>query len=417
MVSSYYNGKLNNVFVSQTGYPNISMSLLLKNDPNQKTFQSPNLYRRSLLNIPGIVDERKKLINSYFKTGIFERSSKINDVHLMTMASKPADVEVDFLRRSQANNLVFDTDNVDIPIPRYNPINSFKLTSNVPLIKPVEKIYYDKDITTNDAYSTLYDKLNIYRLIDMFSVGLFGKKLNKKIVPTKWSITANDDIASKKFLAEVIDFPKLRNYELYYSHYLGNHYVTLLLPTEWSYELFEFGVDGVINSDSNIRVDEEKIDIRDALKENFKDVKSSYDKTKDMTSSLTTDNKIMLGDYMTDYESHNGRKQYASNCVGGYYAVRYSIARFLFDRKKQGSALTLRFVDKTYNTPMGVWVCREASNFDMAKCLGFFDNIDAALTNLNSFVMSLNIVNANDILKKSILLQKHRFQRRIMDYI
>jgi len=408
MTGDYYVGKLNNVFVSSSTYPSVNLSLLLKDDPEQKSFQLPSLYRRSLLKIPNIIYERKKLVNSYFKSGIHERSNKIDDVHLMTMASKPIDVEVDFKKQLSSSNLIYDKQNIDIPIPKYNPLNSFKLTSTTPLIKPVEKIYYDKDITTIDAYSNLYNKVNIYRLIDMFSVGLFGRKLNKKLVPTKWSITANDDIASNNFIEELRDYRHIKSYELYYSNYLGNHYVTLLFPREWSYELFEFGVDGVITSPI-------EIDNKLELVSKFQGIKSSYDKTKQL-SSTKIDSKYYLDNYTTDYESYYGRKNYAVNCVGGYYSVRYSVAKFLYDRKKQASALTLRFVDKTYNTPMGVWVCREASNFSMAKSLGFFNNFDQAFKKLIEFSNQLGIVNLNKILKKSLLLNFHKFQKRIIDY-
>jgi len=410
MSNSYYSGKLNNVFVSSSTYPKVNLSLLLKDDPNQRSFQSPNLYRKSLLKIPNIIYERKKLINSYFKSGIYERSSKIDDVHFMTMASKPVDVEIDYKKSITSNTLVYDKQNIDLPVPKYNPMNSFKITGNASLIKPVEKIYYDKDITAMDAYSTLYNKLDIYRMIDMFSVGVFGKKLNKKIVPTKWSITANDDITSTKFLNNIRDYRQISSYEIYYSNYLGNHYVTLLFPREWSYELFEFGVDGVIKSP----FDSGKISSR--LLERFKGVKSSYDKMAKLSSTKTNDSKYLLNNYSTDYESYYGRKNYAVNCAGGYYAARYSLSRFLNDRKKQASALVLRFVDKTYNTPMGVWVCREASNFSMSKCIGFFDDFDKAMSNLLDFVKELGIINLDDILKKSLLLNFHKYQKRITDF-
>ena len=61
------------------------------------------------------------------------------------------------------------------------------------------------------------------------------------------------------------------------------------------------------------------------------------------------------------FNSFFGRKKYAENTVGGYYAARIAVLEQLRIIKKQSSVLALRFVDPNeYIAPLGVWVVREA---------------------------------------------------------
>jgi hypothetical protein len=72
---------------------------------------------------------------------------------------------------------------------------------------------------------------------------------------------------------------------------------------------------------------------------------------------FTTDGSLKAS---TDYELYDGRKKYAENCVGGYYAARMSVLEKLRDMKRQALVITLRFITSEYTSPLGVWVCREA---------------------------------------------------------
>jgi hypothetical protein len=63
---------------------------------------------------------------------------------------------------------------------------------------------------------------------------------------------------------------------------------------------------------------------------------------------------------MRDYEGFRGRRDYAEDTAGGYYAARLSILQKLDEIKRTASVLALRFVTKEYWAPLGVWVVREA---------------------------------------------------------
>ena len=62
--------------------------------------------------------------------------------------------------------------------------------------------------------------------------------------------------------------------------------------------------------------------------------------------------------YSTDYEPYSGRKKYAENCAGGYYASRLAVLEKLNLLRKQGSCLCLRFITDDYAVPLGASVLK-----------------------------------------------------------
>ena len=57
------------------------------------------------------------------------------------------------------------------------------------------------------------NKFDEYTLSKILSVGVLGLKKDKKLVPTRWSITATDDILAKNLLRKIRDFKWIENYE------------------------------------------------------------------------------------------------------------------------------------------------------------------------------------------------------------
>jgi hypothetical protein len=75
--------------------------------------------------------------------------------------------------------------------------------------------------------------------------------------------------------------------------------------------------------------------------------------------SLSGNNQNLKPQIMTDYEFYKGRKNYASNITGAYYAARKEICEYLYNIRKQARVLIFREVRGGYIVPLGVWVIRE----------------------------------------------------------
>ena len=60
---------------------------------------------------------------------------------------------------------------------------------------------------------------------------MLGKE--RKLVPTKWSITATDDIISKELVEEIINFNLIDTYKIFSYSHLGNTFSVVLFPHRW----------------------------------------------------------------------------------------------------------------------------------------------------------------------------------------
>jgi hypothetical protein len=90
-----------------------------------------------------------------------------------------------------------------------------------------------------------------------FSVGTMGVDKRRRLVPTRWSITACDSTIADELLREVKHHDPLDVHRVYEFQSLSNYYAVLLLPTPWQYEWMEaflevLGREKIIFSDSNI---------------------------------------------------------------------------------------------------------------------------------------------------------------------
>ncbi|MBI4452114.1 hypothetical protein HY637_01675, partial [Candidatus Woesearchaeota archaeon] len=194
-----------------------------------------------------------------------------------------------------------------------------------------------------------------------------------KLVPTKWSITATDDIIGKNLINEIKDFSEINSYHSFFGNYLGNYYLILMFPEVWSYELFETYVPKDWNFSRELR-------------------------------------------FTTDYENNFGRKDYASNTVGGYYTVRLAILEKLKEMKMQASVLALRFITDEYSMPLGVWVTREATRKAVLPKPIEFSSKELMLTYAKNLIKKKFNYNIDYLLNASRLFKSVKHQTKLANF-
>jgi hypothetical protein len=172
-------------------------------------------------------------------------------------------------------------------------------------------------------------------------VGLLG--IDKKLVPTRWSITATDDTLGKNLLKNIKEYEEISGYLLFRSSYLSNHFNVLLVPGKWGFEQIEYYSPGCIWVEKN----EEPV-------------------------------------VMSDHEPFRGRTTYASNVGGAYYACRLAVCEHLEKIKRQATSVIVREIRRGYYVPVGVWQCRENVRHAMASGPENFPSLKEALASLNS---------------------------------
>jgi DNA repair protein NreA len=354
-------------FIGRYGYPSINIGILAPPEETDETwlYDAPNYWAVHNFQIPKIVEFRSSLINSREKISVKQKNKFLELNQEISMASSPVDMDINLKQKPRFR---ISYDNYMAPTGPYADLKKAKLTENPKIHTKVQKVHYDTDLKANDALIYLYDnKFDENFLSRILSVGDLGVGKNRKLVPTRWSITATDDTLGKHLLNEVKKYNEISNYSAFFGSYLGNYYLILCFPEVWSYELFETLVSNPTNS-------------------------------------------------MTDYEPFEGRKYYANETAGGYYTARLAILEKLREMKKQGSVLALRFVTGDYTLPLGVFVTREAARKALRSKPIEFSSKDLMLKYVQILIKKKFRVNIDQILEKSVLLKTMQQQSKLAEF-
>ena len=198
--------------------------------------------------------------------------------------------------------------------------------------KQLEKSFYDTDLKAREAVMNLHNKdVPFTAMQKAFSVGAFGLKKNRKLVPTRWSITACDSTIADSLLKEVRHYPIMDTHRVYEFSSLNNYYAIILTPTEWQYEWFEAFI------------------------------------------------KVLGGEEMmfSDYETNTNKTEYS--CVGGcYYSAKMAVLDKLAKLKLQSGVIILREAYSGY-IPLGVFNVRENIKFAMDGDYKEFESLKDSL--------------------------------------
>ena len=351
-----------NIFVGRAGYPSVQVGPLIGSDEfiDASLFDDPKKWYG--LPFEEIVKFRSSLIRGK-KLSHIKKSRELFDLQDSVLSQKTVDMEVKF-KKPPTRSMYFHS--VFQPMGPTGEYESLKLASNPSIPKKVDSIV-NEDITAVTAFSELMDRnYDIYYLQKLLSAGLLGRQKSKKLVPTRWSITAADKISADIQIEKIRELPQLNEILLYSNTYLANHFEILLLPGNWEYEQFE-----------------------------------------NWESHESTQGKGWFLEH--EYEPFEGRSDYAKSEGGGYYAGRHSVAQFLAEKlRRQARAVVIREIHKEYDIPVGVWEIRE----NVAHA---FENPPIKLESMRDAKLLLDSRLQNPA---EMYFQKSRIlpQRKLMDY-
>lgn len=365
------------VFIgSKLRYPLVNVGILspLERDEDAWLYDDAKYWANNNFSIHEVVKLRDNLLNSRFQSQVYDSRLNKKFVQIaqeIAVASKPVDVEIELRRDIKIGK---EKDRVLTPNGMRAPLKKARITENVKVDSKVDKVMND-EIKSSEGLRFLYkNNFSEYVLSKILSVGVLGLKKDKRLVPTRWSITATDDTLGKQLIQDIKDFPAINDYEFFFGSFLGNHYLILMFPGVWSYELFELYLPG---------------------------------------SSWNPSNEIKAS---TDYEFYDGRKTYASNCAGGYYASRLPILEYLKSIKRQASVFVLRIETPSYWASLGVWVVRESVRKALAKPSLKISSLQEAKESLRKVGMIKFGYDSSKLLKQSKLLEQIQTQRSLRDW-
>jgi hypothetical protein len=364
------------VFIgSKLRYPLVNVGILspLEKSNEAWVYDDMKYWAENDFGIKEVLNLRNSLLNSRFQTKVSDArlNKKFVDIAKeIAISSKQVDVEIELQNRLRFGR---DKDRVLTPHGMKGSLKRAEITGNVKIDRKLDKVMND-EIKASEGMGTLYERdFNEYSLSQILSVGVMGLKKDKRIVPTRWSITATDDILAKHIWNRVKENKWIEDYELFYGEFMGNQYLIMLLPGVWSYELFEFYLPN-----------------------------SSWNPSSEIKAA-------------TDYETYSGRKNYAFNTVGGYYAARLPVLEYLNSIKRQAKVLVFRIETPSYWAALGVWVVRESVRKALQKRMKF-DSREELVESVKKIGNIKYNFDFSDVMGKSKILKEDKEQKSLGDW-
>jgi len=303
------------VFVGREGYPLVRVypsSPPIKGDTS--LYENPPEW--VYMDLEEFLVLRLSIVRGYRVFNVLDALNpprELEEIIALSMSPKPADVEMRFERSPRGGVVLND---ISPPMGPSAPLKMIRVSSMGSPERVVEKVYSDKDLGAREAISTLYwGGVDVHRISRILSIGALGRR--RKLVPTRWAITAVDKIISDELLKRVKGYKPLDSVLLFKRRVDRNLFISIMVPHSWAFEWGEAWYPGT---------------------------------TWNMWGSKPW--------VEVDYEGYHGRMDYPG--IGGcYYASRLATLEALNAMRRQAAVITWREIYEGFNLPVGVWYVRE----------------------------------------------------------
>lgn len=349
------------VFVGSRTYPKLSAGPLVPPDidiPDLKIGPSSEFLSNRIEKNPDFLENSKLWHDLSIEDVISIRSMMVRAKHIfmpsdaktdnillaksqeLALSAKPIDTEVLF-KKPLSSDLNFDS--TLMPMGPSGNMKDFKIAENPKVPRAVDYLVYDTDALASDVIVEMAGKnVSNEQISRLMSIGLLGR--DRKLVPTRWSITAIDDISGKSLISEIKDYPQIREITLFSGNLFGNYFEILLLPGSFAFEMLEIWMPKAVWSGERTVIEQ-------------------------------------------DHEDFYGKRGY-SNLTGGYYAGRLPVLEYLKSIKRQAFAFVIREIRPEYYAPLGVWVVREAARTSIENPKKIFQTKSDALSDMEKRIIT-----------------------------
>ena len=340
--------------IGEKNYPKVSIGVLFNDMSDSSVCDDHMVWTRENYDVSRILAAKAGLVNAVTKveadrpdTGFMQKIQ----LAIISKTEVPINASISRLGISPYGD-------------GFRPVSArlerLRISDDVKTEKTVERVFYDRDMKAEDGIALLgREGVDGDKISRILSVGAMGHK--RKIVPTKWAITAVDDTLGKRLLDTVRSLETSETYGIKTGSFLGNRFTFIFIRGEWSFELIE-----------------------------------AWNRNEE---------EIMVGE--SDYELYDGRKEYVKNTAGAYYAIRLAVLEKLSQMKIQCSVIVIREVTPEYFAPLGVWVVREGARKSLRGELELFQDIDHALKSARDRMIY------DGTMEKSRILKLRRAQTRL----
>lgn len=325
-----YMGAAPSVFVGSAGYPAVSAGPLMVRDPDL-----PPLWMAQGLSIDDIVGIRARTIR-----GSARPDAVSDQIQEIALSSRPLDIEAAF-ERPVSFDLSFD--GTVTPVGLSGSIKKLDVLENARVERVVDQVTSDTDLPATEGCMTLGSEgIDVYQIAQMMSAGLLGR--HRRIVPTRWSITAVDDTVGTGLKKQIARLHPASEVEFFTATAYGNTMAVILVPGDWRFEMIE-----IWGKHSLWSGEEESI--------------------------------------AQDMEGQKKKSGY-SPIGGAYYAARLAVAEYLAGTGRSARAVVVRYAGSEYWAPLGSWVIREVTRAAMKQTPVRCGDLGEAMTRTDAAIGS-----------------------------
>ncbi|MEW6035473.1 MAG: hypothetical protein AB1529_02575, partial [Candidatus Micrarchaeota archaeon] len=225
------------VFVGAWNYPKVYVGPMLApywGDTSE--LDTPESWIPKGRNQDDIIRFRLDLVRGKHRVGIKDLDNRlVGKLQEISLAEGSVESEARFRHKPRG----FSFNEEHQPFGPSAGIERFDI-GNVRWERNLEKAYYDTDLKAAEALYKAYSEGVLFsQMQKAFSTGTMGIKQNRRLVPTRWSITAVDSALADHLYDSVKYHDVLDSYHVYEFSSLNNYYAVILLPTPWQYEWIE----------------------------------------------------------------------------------------------------------------------------------------------------------------------------------
>ena len=253
----------------------------------------------------------------------------------IAMAEKSVDVELDFSKPIMVGRSpTFDS--MSTPLGPSGEVLRAEVVGHASIPRKVDSVANEDDLLAAEAIGELTEaSIGEAQITRLLSAGLLGREGSRRLVPTRWGITATDDMLGKRLWNRVRYYPSLDKVLVYEATYLDNVFHIILTPGLWAFHMLEAWTRG----------------------------------------SVWTG----VGKVLGDWEDIKPRTEYAHQITGAYYSARLGVLEHMDSMRRAGACLIWRDIGPGYWAPVGVWMIRETVREAMRHSPRQFDSLKQAI--------------------------------------
>ncbi len=323
---SEYMGASPSVFVGSYGYPRVVGGPLMINDSD-----NPLDWVSHGFSIDDIVSVRSRTIRGGSDLDV--KIPDVGKVQEIALSGTPLDIEVAF---EKPVSFSIDFDGTVAPVGMSGSMKKLDVIDNAKVSRIVDRCTSDTDLKAGDAARIMFENgTDVYKITNLLTAGLLGVK--RRVVPTRWAITATDDMISSSYKRDVVRMPALPEYQVFSGTLYGNTLCFILIPSnDWRFEMLE----------------------------------------RWQKHSLWSENEDTI---VVDGEKGLTKSKY-SPIAGAYYSARLAVLEYLKSIGRCARVICIRDISGEYWAPLGTWVIRESAHNSLAGSPDKLGTLSEALT-------------------------------------